>query len=90
VIVVVVLSRLQFVVEYLGIVDDDPIEQAVEFFDVDTRQRSTLPLSRSVRGFDVDVTNADVRDAKRLRRMLNRDHLWGTYIRIAPLSPAGP
>lgn len=35
VVVVVVFSFLEFAVEYLGVVDDYAVEQAVEFFGVD-------------------------------------------------------
>ena len=58
--VVEVLPLLELVVEELGVVDDDAVEEPVTFSASMRCDRSTFPLSRGVRGFDVGVSNAAV------------------------------
>ena len=58
VVVVVVLPLAELVVEQVGVVDDDPVEEPVELFGVDAVGSLHLSVQPWGAGFDVDVLGA--------------------------------
>jgi hypothetical protein len=61
-VVVVVLPFLELVVEHLGVVEDDSVEEVVELLGVDAMRSFDLPVEARGAGFDVDVPDALVED----------------------------
>jgi hypothetical protein len=61
-VVVVVLPLLELVVEQLGVVEDDAVEQAVELLGVDAVGTLDLAVEAGCAGLDIDVTDAIVED----------------------------
>lgn len=61
-VVVVVLPLFEFVVEDVGVVDDDDVEQGVELFGVDAVGSLHLAVEARGAGFDVAVADAFVQD----------------------------
>ena len=62
VVVVEVLPLAELVVEHLGVVDHDPLEQAVELLGVDAVGPFDLAVEPWGAGLDVDVAGASVQD----------------------------
>ena len=60
--VVVVLPFLELVVEELGVVDDDAVEEPVELLGVDAVGAFDFAVEPRGAGFDVDVADALVED----------------------------
>jgi hypothetical protein len=75
VVVVEVLPLAQLVVEDLGVVDHDPVEQAVELLGVDAVGALDLAVEPRRAGLDVDVADA-----------LSRTCQWKLEPNSAPLS----
>ena len=60
--VVEVLPLFKLVVEELGVVDEDAVEEAVELFAVDAVGSLYFAVESGCGGFDVDVADAAVED----------------------------
>jgi hypothetical protein len=61
-VVVVVLPFSEFVVEDLGVVDDQAVEQGAELFGVDAVGSFHFPVQAGGSGFDVAVADPFVQD----------------------------
>jgi hypothetical protein len=61
-VVVVVLPLLKLVVEDLGVVDDDAVEEPVELLGIDAVGSLHLAVQPGCAGLDVDVADALVED----------------------------
>ena len=59
-VVVVVLPFAEFVVEDLGVVDDDSVEECVELFGVDAVGAFDFPVQPRSAALDVALATADV------------------------------
>jgi hypothetical protein len=62
VVVVEVLPLAELVVEELGVVDHDPVQEAVELFGVDAVGALDFAVEPGRAGLDVDMADAFVQD----------------------------
>src|SRR5829696_8405604 len=62
VVVVEVLPLAELVVEELGVVDHDPVQEAVELFAVDAVGALDLAVEPGRPGLDVDMADAPIQD----------------------------
>lgn len=58
--VVEILPLLKLVIEYLGIVDDDPVKHPVELLIVDPMGPFDFAVESGSCGFDIDVVDATI------------------------------